>query len=85
MIENLEIRKKDKGYLILEQAGSDYHADQPLYEAADRAGAETWLAERGASQADAARALDDAGSAERVFIEIDGDYSEAEDFPRQRS
>jgi hypothetical protein len=82
MIQNLEIRKQGEGYVILEQAGSNYHADQPVHEAANRADAEAWLAERGAAQQDVARALDEAGSAERVLIEIDGDYSEAEGFPR---
>ncbi len=82
MIQNLEIRKQGEGYVILEQAGSNYHADRPVHEAPNRADAETWLAGQGAASEDISRALDDAGNAERVLIEIDGDYSEAEGFPR---
>jgi hypothetical protein len=82
MIQNLEIRRRGEGYVILEQAGSNYHADQPVHEAASRADAEAWLAGQGAAPEDVARVLDDAGSAERVLIEISGDYSEAEDFPK---
>lgn len=85
MIQNLEIRKQGEGFLILEQAGSNYHADQPLFEAATRAEAEAWLVGQGAPQEDVARALDAAGDIERVFVEINGDYSEAEDFPKQRA
>ncbi len=83
MIQNLEIRKQGEGYLILEQAGSNYHADRPLREAANRGEAEAWLAEQGAAQEDVARALDDAGSADRAFVVIEGDYSESEDFPKK--
>jgi hypothetical protein len=79
MIQNLEIRKQGEGFLILEQAGSNYHADQPIYEA------EAWLTEQGAAQEDVGRALDESGGAERVFVEINGDYSEAEGFPKQPS
>jgi len=82
MIQNLEIRKQGEGYVILEQAGSNYHADQTVHEAANRADAEAWLAEQGAAPEDIARALDDAGETARVLIEINGDYSEAEGFPR---
>jgi hypothetical protein len=82
MILNLEIRRQGEGYLILEQAGSNYHADQPVHEAANRADAETWLARQGAVPEDVARVLDDAGTTERVVLEINGDYSEAEGFPR---
>jgi hypothetical protein len=85
MIQNLEIRKQGEGFLILEQAGSNYHADQPIYEAANRAEAEAWLTEQGAAQEDVGRALDESGGAERVFVEINGDYSEAEGFPKQPS
>ncbi|HEY0785842.1 MAG TPA: hypothetical protein VGD62_08205 [Acidobacteriaceae bacterium] len=83
MIQNLEIRKQGERYLILEQAGSNYHADRPVHEAADRADAKAWLTERGAAPEDVARVLDDAGSSERVFLEIDAGYSEAEGFPKQ--
>ncbi len=83
MIQNLEVRKQGEGFLILEQAGSNYHADQPVHEAASRADAESWLTGQGAAQADVARALDDAGRADRAFLEIDGGYSEAEGFPKQ--
>jgi hypothetical protein len=82
MIQNLEIREQGEGYVILEQAGSHYHADRPVHEAANRADAEAWLTGQGAQTEDIARALNDAGSAERVLIEINGDYSEAEGFPR---
>jgi hypothetical protein len=82
MIQNLEIREQGEGYVILEQAGSNYHADRPVHEAANRADAEAWLTGQGAQPEDIARALNDAGSAERVLIEINGDYSEAEGFPR---
>jgi hypothetical protein len=82
MIQNLEIRKQDEGYVILEQAGSNYHADQPVHEATNRTDAEAWLTGQGATQEDISRALDDAGRAERVLIQINGDYSEAEGFPR---
>ncbi len=82
MIQNLEIRKQGEEYVILEQAGSNYHEDRSVYEAANRADAEAWLAGQGATPEDIVRALDDAGSAERVLIEINGDYSEAEGFPR---
>ena len=83
MIQNLEIKKKGDGYVVFEQAGSNYHADRPVYEASTRGEVESWLAARGADQTQVAKALDEAGSAERVFIEVEGDYSEAEGFPRQ--
>ena len=83
MIQNLEVKKKGDGYVILEKAGSNYHEDRPVYEAATRADAESWLAKRGADSAQVSKALNNAGGSERTFIEIAGDYSEAEGFPKQ--
>jgi hypothetical protein len=83
MIQNLEIRRQGDGYVILEQAGSNYHADQPVHESGNRAEAETWLAGQGAAPEDVARVLDDAGRAERVLIEINGEYAEAQGFPKR--
>ncbi len=83
MIQNLEVKKNGDGYVILEQDGSNYHEDRPVHEAATRAEAESWLAEQGADSAQVSKALDAAGGSERIFIEIAGDYSEAEGFPKQ--
>jgi hypothetical protein len=83
VIQNLEVKTKGEGYVVLEQAGSNYHEDRPIFEAATRGEAESWLAERGADMSQVAKALDDAGSSERVFIEVNGDYSEAEGFPKK--
>ncbi len=83
MIQTLEVKKKGDGYVILEQAGSNYHEDRPVHEAASRSEAESWLAGQGADSAQVAKALESAGGAERVFLEIGGDYAEAEGFPKQ--
>jgi hypothetical protein len=83
VIQNLEVKKKGEGYVVLEQAGSNYHEDRPIFQAATRAEAESWLTGRGADLSQVAKALDDAGSSERVFVEVEGDYSEAEGFPKE--
>ena len=83
MIQNLEIRKEGERFLILEQAGSNYHAEQPIHESPSRADTEEWLLAQGVAQADVTRALTDIASAGRVFVEVDRNYSEAEGFPKQ--
>ncbi len=83
MIQNLEIRKDGERYVVLEQAGSNYHAEQPLHPAAGRDEIEQWLLAQGAAQADVTRAFEDIVSAGRVFVEIDQGYAEAEGFPKQ--
>ena len=83
MIQNLEIRKEGESYVILQQAGSNYHAEEPIHPAAGRDETVEWLLSQGAAQADVTRALEEVMSAGQVYIEIDRDYSEAEGFPKQ--
>jgi hypothetical protein len=83
MIQNLEIRQEGERYVVLEQAGSNYHAEEPVHEAAGRDETEQWLLAQGAAQADVTRAFEDIVSTGRVYVEIEKDYSEAEGFPRE--
>ncbi len=85
MIQNLEMRKEGESYIILEQAGSNYHAEQPIHPAAGRQDTEQWLLAQGAAQADVTRAFEDIVSAGRVYVEIEKDYFVSEDFPKQRA
>ncbi len=80
-VRTLEIRKQGEGYVILEQAGSNYRKDSATYEAPNRADAEQWLRRQGGSPDLVDQALDDAAGAERVFFELVGNYDEAEGFP----
>ncbi len=82
-VRNLEIRKKGEGFSILEQAGSNYHLDQPVHEALSRENATDWLKQQGAALEQVERALNDAAQSDRSYVEIAGDYSEGEDFPKR--
>lgn len=82
-VRNLEIRKKGEGFSILEQAGSNYHLDQPVHESPSRKEANDWLKQQGAGAEQVERALNDASQSERSYVEIAGDYSEGEDFPKR--
>ncbi len=82
-VRTLEIRKQGEGYVILEQAGSNYRKDSATYESPNRADAEGWLRRQGGSPDLVDQALDDAASTERVFLELVGNYDEAEGFPKR--
>lgn len=82
-VRNLEIRKNGEGFSILEQAGSNYHQDQPVYESPSREDAADWLKQQGAEGEPVERALNDAAQSDRSYVEIAGDYSEGEDFPKR--
>ena len=82
-IRNLEIRKQGEGYTIYRQAGSNAHQDQPVHQSPTREDAAEWLQQQGASNDAVEQALVSASSAEQAFVEIDEDYSEAENFPRR--
>ena len=82
-VRTLEIQKQGERYIISEQEGSNYRKDSATYESPSRADAEQWLRRQGGSPDLVDQALDDAASAERVFLEMVGNYDEAEGFPKQ--
>jgi hypothetical protein len=81
-LRTFEIRKNGEGYTILEQAGSNYHRDMAVHESPNREDAQQWLSKEGGAPDLVNQALDDAATTERVFVEMVGDYSESEDFPK---
>ena len=83
MIQNFEVRKDGESYVILGQAGSNYHEETAVHQASSQMETEEWLLAQGAAQADVKRAMEEIVSAGRVYIEIGDDYSEAEGFPKQ--
>ncbi len=82
-VRNLEIRKQGEGYLIAEQAGSNYHQEKAVHQSPDREDARKWLCGQGGSPDFVDQALEDAETTERVFLEMVGNYSEAEEFPKR--
>ena len=86
-IRNLEIRKGGAGFpigfLIFEQAGSNYHEEKQVYAAANAEDASNWLREQGGAPDLVEKALADAAAGERTFLEIAGNYLEAEGFPKR--
>ena len=82
-IRNVEIRREGEGFRILEQAGSDPGREQSSYEAAGRDDAESWLVEQGGDRESVRKALEDASAGSPVYVELKGDWSEAENFPRR--
>ena len=82
-VRTLEIRKQGEGYVILEQAGSNYRKESATYESPNREDAGQWLRREGGAPDLVDQALDDASSTERVFLEMAGNYDEAEGFPKR--
>ncbi len=82
-VRTLEIQKQGEKYIISEQEGSNYRKDSATYESPNRADAESWLRRQGGSPDLVDQALDDAASTERVFLEMVGNYDEAEGFPKR--
>lgn len=82
-IRNVEVRRKGEGFSILEQAGSDQHKERVVHEASSRTDAEAWLKEQGGEPESIRKALNDAGTDSPVFIELGGNWSEAESFPKR--
>lgn len=81
-VRTLEITKNGEGYTVLEQAGSNYRKDTATYNSPNREDAAGWLRRQGGAPDLVDQALDDAASTERVFLEIPGNYDEAEAFPK---
>ena len=81
-LRNFEIKKQGEGYLISEQEGSNYHREVAIHEAPNRQEASDWLRGEGGAPDLVEQALDDAQSSERVFVQMVGNYSEADDFPK---
>lgn len=82
-IRNLEIRKEGEGYTILDQAGSNPNADQPIHRSHDRAEAEQWLQSQGGALDQIGQVLNDAESGGTVYLEIPDDGSENTNFPKR--
>ena len=81
-VRNFEIQKKGEGYVIAEQAGSNYHREVTSHEAPDRKDAVKWLCGQGGAPDLVEQAFDDLQSTNRVYVQMAGDYSEAENFPK---
>ncbi len=81
-LRNFEVRKVGEGYILSEQSGSNYHTETATHEAPDREDAANWLRSQGGAPDLVDQALEDAGSTERVFFQMVGNYSNSEDFPK---
>jgi hypothetical protein len=82
MILNVEVRKQGEGYALLEQTASDHRDKSTAVFQGPRDAVESWLAEHGVTPEDRARALAEAKEDSGMLLEVDADYSEAEEFPR---
>lgn len=81
-VRNLEIKKQGERYIVAEQVGSDRHNSSPVYEAGSREDADRWLREQGGAPDLVADALQNA-EAGPAFLELAGNWDEAEGFPRR--
>ncbi len=81
-VRNFEIQKKGEGYLISEQAGSNYHREAAVHESPNREDASAWLRKEGGAPDLVDDALDRLQASDRVFVPMVGNYSEAEEFPK---
>ncbi len=81
-LRNFEIQKKGDGYVISEQQGSNYHREMAVHESPNRDDASAWLRKEGGAPDLVEQALEDAQTTDRVFVQMVGDYSESEDFPK---
>ena len=84
-LRNFEIKKQGTGYLISEQEGSNYHRETAVHQAASREDASHWLRGEGGAPDLVEEALDQAQTAERSFMQMVGNYSEADNFPKLES
>ena len=82
-VRTFEIKKKGEGFVISEQAGSNYHKEAAVHESPNRKDAADWLRSEGGAPDLVDQALVDAASAERVFLETGGSYDEVENFPKR--
>ncbi len=83
-LRNFEIKKQGEGYLISEQEGSNYHREVAVHEAPNREDASAWLRKEGGAPDLIEQALEDVQSSERVFVQMVGNYSEADEFPKSQ-
>lgn len=82
-VRTLEICKQGEGYVILEQAGSNYRKDSATYNSPNRDDAAQWLRRQGGSPDLVDDALENAETTDRVFFELVGNYDESEGFPKR--
>ncbi len=81
-LRTLEIQKQGETYVISEQAGSNYRKDAATYESPSLEDAASWLRRQGGAPDHVDKALSDASGGDRVFLEMVGNYDEAEGFPK---
>ena len=81
-LRNFEIKKQGEGFLISEQEGSNYHREVTVHEAADRHDASDWLRSEGGAPDLVEEALDQAQQSGQAFVQMVGNYSEADNFPK---
>ncbi|RRA47338.1 hypothetical protein [Acidipila sp. EB88] len=81
-LRTLEIEKKGETYVITEQVGSNYRKDSAVYESPSLEDAAGWLRRQGGAPDLVDNALEEAASGQRIYLEMVGNYDEAEGFPK---
>ncbi len=81
-LRTLEIQKQGEVYIISEQAGSNYRKDTATYKSPSLEDAASWLRRQGGAPDLVDQALADAAEGDRVYVEMVGNYDEAECFPK---